>query len=266
MADPDPTAIGLRGNRTDQVPALASRREPLRNPAEFYRSGGFRHGTQLAPWLDRCVEEYRAFAAGRNGASLRVLDVGCGEHALLSTQVGDRADYVACDIVERTSVPLDSYFQIDLNHQSLSERLGPREFDVIFCVEVIEHLFSADALLRDIERLLASDGILILSTPNLAYYLNRLLLLFGLHPLLLENSSEVKLGRRFRFLGQGNRTEGHLRVFTYTALHELFELCGLQVLRTRGAHIWDFAPDRWIARLAPRLAPDMVLVARRRGQ
>jgi SAM-dependent methyltransferase len=265
MADIDRGTQGLLGGDGPGTRPAGRAQKPLRNPKEFYRLGGFSHGTSIAPWIDRCLEEYRRFQATRGGADLRVLDVGCGEHALLATRLGDRSRYVGCDIVERTTVPVESYVQIDLNEESLAARLGPREFDVIFCVEVVEHLFRADALLRDIRSLLAPGGVLILSTPNLAYYANRVLLLFGIHPLLVENSSEVKLGRHYRFLGQGNRTEGHLRVFTYTALRELFERCGLRVVRARGSHIWNFPPDRWIARLSPRLAPDMVFVARSSG-
>jgi SAM-dependent methyltransferase len=133
---------------------------------------------------------------------------------------------------------------------------------VIFCGEVIEHLFSPDALLEDLKSLLRRDGLLILSTPNLAYWANRVLLPFGISPLFLENSAVVKLGRRFRFFGQGNRTEGHVRLFTYTAARDLLVLHGFELLRTRSAPVWNFAIDRLVCRLSPSLAPDNIYIAR----
>lgn len=81
---------------------------------------------------------------------------------------------------------------------------------MIFCGEVIEHLFSPDDLIDEIKTLMHSESILILSTPNLGYWVNKLLLIFGISPLCLENSSEIKLGRKFKFLGQFNKTEGPL--------------------------------------------------------
>jgi SAM-dependent methyltransferase len=134
--------------------------------------------------------------------------------------------YWGCDFHPEPGVPLEHYISIDLNEESLAARLPGERFDVIFCGEVIEHLFSPDALLQDLRALLAPRGIVILSTPNLGYSVNRGLLLLGISPLFLENSAETKLGRVTRRLGQGNSTEGHIRVFMYRALRELVALKG----------------------------------------
>jgi hypothetical protein len=105
--------------------------------------------------------------------------------------------------------------------------------------------------------------VLILSTPNLGYWVNRLLLLVGISPLFVENSASVKLGRRFRFLGQGNATQGHIRLFTYRAARDLLELQGFELLRTRSVPFWSFPVDRLVCRVSRSLAPDNVYVARR---
>ncbi len=104
--------------------------------------------------------------------------------------------------------------QIDLNRESLASKLDGSTYDVVFCGEVIEHLFSPDALLRDVKTLMTHESVLVLSTPNLGYWVNRLLLLAGVSPLYLENSAETKLGRFTEASRTGEPDRG-----THSALH-----------------------------------------------
>jgi hypothetical protein len=212
----------------------------------------------MTPRLEVFVAEYRAQRA-RQGRPLTVLDVGCGVHAELAEAVADDDRYVGVDFPERIEARVE-YVRADLNRDSLAELLGEQRFDVIFCGEVVEHLFSPDDLLDDLHRLLAPEGIVVLSTPNLAYWANRLLLLAGFSPLFLENSSRAKLGRRLRLLGQGSETQGHVRLFTYDALRELAQRSGFRVVRATAVQVWNSPIDRLICRVSHRLAPDNVLV------
>ncbi len=209
------------------------------------------------------LDEYRKYRATSESQQLSVLDVGSGEKVFMSKLIDSSDNYTACDILEGVAEPV-RYMSVDLNNESLASKFPGEQFDVVFCLEIIEHLFSPDALLRDLHSVLKPGGVLILSTPNLAYWLNRLLLLAGITPMLMENSSEVKLGRRFKFLGQGQGTEGHIRVFTYTAMLELMDRCNFDVVRTRGSRVWPLPIDKLIAPRVPRLAPDVAYIARRR--
>jgi len=208
------------------------------------------------------VDEYRRHRAS-TGRPLSVLDVGCGRLAVLQEHITAEDEYFACDLVEPLK-PLPNFQSVNLNEDSLRDAFAGREFDVVFCGEVIEHVFSPDAVLSDLKALLRPGGVLILSTPNLGYWVNRLLLLAGISPLFVENSANVKLGRRFRFLGQGNDTQGHIRLFTYRAVRDLLDLQGFEVLRTRSVPVWTFPVDRLVCRVSRSLAPDNVYVARRR--
>ena len=108
--------------------------------------------------------------------------------------------------------------------------------DLVVMGEVIEHLFDPDRALEEIRRVLAPGGTLILTTPNLASWSNRLLLLFGIQPFFTETSTRKKYGRVFDALG--NRTphvEGHLRIFTKRALLDMLQDLGFRVTRVRGA-------------------------------
>ncbi|WP_330203116.1 class I SAM-dependent methyltransferase [Cyanobacterium sp. Dongsha4] len=67
--------------------------------------------------------------------------------------------------------------QLDLN-QGLTE-ISDNKCDVAVCLDVIEHIVPAENLLREIHRVLKPDGILIISTPNFSYILDRLSYLFG---------------------------------------------------------------------------------------
>jgi SAM-dependent methyltransferase len=235
-----------------------------RTPADFYALVD-----TAVPEVDARLEillsEYRRFRAVR-GRSLRILDVGCGRLAVLSHHIAADDDYCGCDIADLEEPRVRCFRRVDLNAESLVSAFAGEVFDVIFCGEVIEHVFSPDALMEDVKALLDPEGLLLLSTPNLAYWVNRLLLLAGISPLFLENSSRKKLGRFTRFLGQGNRTEGHIRVFTYRAMRELLDLHGFELLKSRPAPVWEFfLPDRVICRISASLAPDVVYVARCRA-
>jgi 2-polyprenyl-3-methyl-5-hydroxy-6-metoxy-1,4-benzoquinol methylase len=63
---------------------------------------------------------------------------------------------------------------------------------------VIEHPCDLDAALLEISRVVKRNGKLVLTTPNLAYWVNRLLLSSGTHPIFPEVSVHVELGRRHK--------------------------------------------------------------------
>jgi SAM-dependent methyltransferase len=216
--------------------------------------------TELTPRLQIFLAEYRRYRKSSD-RSLVLLDVGCGSNAVLAKHK-DQADvYHGCDFPTHIRGDVDHYWSLDLNTTSVADS-APEEtlYDVIFCGEVLEHLFSPDVLLRDLRVLLRPSGVLILSTPNLGYYVNRLLLLLGISPLYLENSAERKLGRKTRLLGQNNPTEGHIRLFTYGAAKDLIAREGFQIERVRPTITWNFPPDRVICRISRSLAPNNVFV------
>jgi SAM-dependent methyltransferase len=142
---------------------------------------------------------------------------------------------------------------------------GDATFDVVVCGEVLEHVVDTDNLLAEIHRVLAPGGRLILTTPNLAYAVNRLLLLLGVQPFFTETSSSTVLGRGTRLLGQGNSVQGHLRIFTGPALRD--------ILRKTSFETASFQGYRWLSRgltgridaalaIVPDLAAGFVVDAR----
>lgn len=229
---------------------------------DFYRNFYARIGTGIEvnarlALLLRLYEEHRKGL----GRPVSVLDVGCGHEAVLSRSLHPEDTYTGCDIVPPV-VPIPSFVMVDLNEDNLSQKFSGATFDVLFCGEVIEHLFNPDGLLEGLRALMTKESLLLLSTPNLAYWVNRLLLVAGISPLFLENSSRTKLGRRWKGLGQGNPTEGHIRVFTHRAMLDLvrqqrFEVAGVYAYPT-----WAMPVDRLVCRVSHHLAPGNIYALR----
>lgn len=128
-------------------------------------------------------------------------------------------------------------------------------FACVVAGEILEHVPDPDALLREIRRVLEPGGLLVLSTPNIVSWANRLLVPLGVQPLGTETSSEVALGRFARVLGQGNAVQGHLHVFTWRALQEILERYGFTVRRRYGVPASFPRPFDLVDRLAARCVP-----------
>lgn len=105
----------------------------------------------------------------------RLLDIGCAQ--------GDWADYwqqrgweaSGTDINETALAAAQAKHiqavRCDLNHEPLP--FSENDFDLIFAGEVLEHLVDTETFLKEIYRCLKPGGHLLLTTPNLASFENR---------------------------------------------------------------------------------------------
>lgn len=213
--------------------------------------------------LQTFVDEYYAYKQDKK-KSLRILDIGCGKKVYLFKYKKKDDIFYGCDFFPSIDVRIDQYKQIDLNEENLQKKFPNVKFDIVFCGEVLEHVFSPDDLLKEIRKMMHKESILVLSTPNLGYYVNRVLLLFGIFPLFLENSSEEKLGRKFSFLGQGNETQGHIRVFTYGALRELFDKEEFQVIKVIPFSIFHLWIDTIFQKISPSFSSNNIFILKKK--
>ncbi len=115
-------------------------------------------------------------------------------------------------------VELDAFIRHDLN-----DGVPPvdfRQFDYILCLDVIEHLASPEIFVDDLRDALklAPRVKLIVSTANIGFLVNRLMLLAG----------------QFNYGKRGILDLTHARLFTFASFRRLFEQGGFRILETRG--------------------------------
>ncbi len=143
-------------------------------------------------------------------------------------------------------------------------------FNSVVSTQMIEHLVNPDLFLQESKRVLNKKGLLIITTPNLAVWFNRIILMFGYQPFFTEVSTIDKtLGLSFtRNLTPIRKPLGHLRCFTLKALKEILELHGFELVKVKGSAV-NYFPwyisifDRFFS-LFPSLASDLVVVARKK--
>ena len=116
----------------------------------------------------------------------RLLDVGCGSGylaKLLKAQVPGlvvNGVDISSQALDRARAHVDQVWQVDLDKSDLPASAG--QYELVTCVEVLEHLYDPDHALGEIARVLASNGRAVVTVPNLAYWRYRLDLLRGRVP------------------------------------------------------------------------------------
>jgi SAM-dependent methyltransferase len=200
-----------------------------------------------------------------------VLDVGCGSGELgreIGRQFGSRVAGI-----DRNEIAISRARENGLE-ATKGDLDGPwpyldSSFDVIIGAEIIEHVVNPDNLLREAHRLLKPSGYLVLTTPNLGAWFNRIIFLFGYQPFFAEVSTVDKtIGLSFtRRLTPNRQPVGHIRCFTLKALREIVLFYGFKIILVRGSAVY-YLPrymkifDR-LFKFFPSLSADILLVAKK---
>jgi 2-polyprenyl-3-methyl-5-hydroxy-6-metoxy-1,4-benzoquinol methylase len=188
-----------------------------------------------------------------------LLDIGCGDGAMAARFRSVGFSVYGID-ASKSQVAAALAKGIDARVQDLAAESLPFQnefFDVIFAGEVIEHLVDTTAFLRETWRVLKYGGTLIVTTPNLASFENRLRLLLGIYPIWVEYKLEG---------GQG-----HVRAYTPRTLKSHLRSVGFHVTRHTGNWV-PFIPQRFAddvrhpflaltGALFPGLAMDIIVEA-----
>jgi 2-polyprenyl-3-methyl-5-hydroxy-6-metoxy-1,4-benzoquinol methylase len=124
--------------------------------------------------------------------------------------------------------------QLDIDEEKFP--FEDESFDIIYCGEIIEHLFNPDRLLEEIRRTLKPGGRCIITTPNLAGWSNRLALLLGYQPFATSVSPEHEGAGKLMLKGDEGQW-GHIRVFTIRALKELLKIHSFKIIQTAGCPV-----------------------------
>jgi len=161
----------------------------------------------------------------------KYLDLGCGDGTstvVVTEALNVKKIYgVDIDYKELNKAKLKGIhvYKADLNLDTLP--FNDEEFDVVSAFDVIEHLWNTDNLLSEAYRVLKRGGYYIITTPNLASWINRLLLLSGYLPFHYECSLQKDVERRP--LQKAAGVEGHIRLYTFKTLKKHLKSYGFKV-------------------------------------
>lgn len=190
-----------------------------------------------APAFRRWIQRY-------DKSKLCVLDIGCGKaqflfdltESLRHQQQASCARVAVVDLIRAEGSLLDrisptpEFFQQSVDGQKLP--FADASFNFVSCNHVLEHIFETEKFLREIRRVIQPDGLVVISVPNCAAWMNRVAFLFAGTPLGAEVGTEsVTYGFWPRFLQDRLKNfepSGHIRDFTPRSLADLTSACGFK--------------------------------------
>lgn len=133
----------------------------------------------------------------------------------------------------------------DLNTAPLDLEDG--SVDVVLLCEVIEHLYDPDAVIRECRRILRKGGTLVLTTPNLSSWFNRILLVLGYFPMNQDISCHMRKSGRRDILSKRPMPNAnfvplfdiHVRLYNLKTLEILMEEWGFRPTAATGYIVSD---------------------------
>ena len=239
---------------------------------ERYYAQGYYKGLAPEPRFEKILEIFREVKGER------LLDIGCGDGSF-TAQIKEAIEAKEAFGIEIAPAAVAFARKIGLNVRQLDidEANFPFNddyFDVIYCGEIIEHLFDPDHLLSEIHRTLKPAGICIITTPNLAGWPNRLALLLGYqpYPTAVSPTNEA-VGKLLLRNPEGQW--GHIRVFTLKAIKGLLRIHGFKIKQVKGCEVTVKTPlglsfgfirliDRLMSKF-PSLATRIIVVVEKQG-
>lgn len=214
------------------------------------------------------------------------VDFGCGDGQFMQYIQKNSPKDIQFKFIGIDKFVSRKAFDFELRNCDVEEKIDlPDNFaDIIVGAEIIEHIRNTDLFISELARISKGDGDIIITTPNLSSYFNRFLLLFGYQPYHSEVSDKESgfgQGLIYWVLGRekyGNKTAGHLRLFTFRAFRDFIEYNQLKLVHYYPVFFSSFRPDnkrvtaikvffvvdKYISLLFPSLASGMIFHIKKR--
>lgn len=187
-----------------------------------------------------------------------ILDMGCYDGIFLASIKNrnnnffglEASDYEVKKCQEK-GIDAGQFFFNDLDRLPYDDNF----FDLVIAGEIIEHIFDTDFFLEEIKRILKPGGKLLISTPNMASFGRRLLLLFGFNPVIEVSPNEAK-------------SSGHIRYFTFQTLKNLLRKHNLRVI-FQGSDYVNFSKNgeiksNFLAKIFPKLGTSIIVLVEKK--
>jgi len=202
--------------------------------------------------------------------SAKVLDIGCHTGKLIKERVKniEKPEVYGIDI-DKKSVSLSKALGIKAVEGDVENDLPFKSnfFNIVVANQIIEHLVNIDGFIKEIHRVLKTNGYLVLSTENLSSWHNIFALLLGWQAFSQHISAIKNVGNPLRVFEYKNlpRNYMHNRILTPKGLAELLELHGFRMEKFFGAGYYPFPPplSRTLSKLDPTHAAFIGIKARK---
>jgi 2-polyprenyl-3-methyl-5-hydroxy-6-metoxy-1,4-benzoquinol methylase len=149
----------------------------------------------------------------------KCLDVGCWTGNLGNALIKEKkcvVDGIDVKVDVLNKAKKNGYrntYLINFNNEQVDFKQLKQKYDVIIFADILEHLVNPDFVLKSLINNLTLGGKIIISLPNVAFLLNRILLLFG--------------SWNYREFGTLDKT--HLRFYTISSLKRMVANTGLEI-------------------------------------
>lgn len=166
-------------------------------------------------YYENTRDDIRPLLAGRTFA--RSLDIGCGAGAVSAAlkKSGIVAEAEGVEVfpaaAARAAQRLRRVYSVDLAQTTGDLPLS--SYDLVLCLDVLEHMVDPWSALERIKGLMKSDGTLLVSLPNVRNFRVVVPLLMG----------------KWTYRESGLLDQTHLRFFTRSSARELIEGAGFRV-------------------------------------
>lgn len=152
----------------------------------------------------------------------RVLDVGCGDGRVLAAVARERGIGVDMAFSAARAAAATGVTGVVAQLDGVPLPLRDGSCDVALCLDVLEHVFDPEHLLREMSRALRPGGTLVVTVPNAFNLFNRLTYLMGRHVDIMDKAHV-----------DGETFSEHIRFFSKEVLERVLAGAGFRVAARR---------------------------------